>query len=99
MGRSARRLKSTRSGVVNSALALTRTPRFALPRRRPWRMVSSEFSATLWTVCALEFFCFIFLAYFEAFLFLLQYHHWHCSAGKRGSRAWATAAQKVSSTQ
>src|SRR6516164_8666480 len=28
----------------------------------------------------------------------LQYHHTHCSAGKRGFRAWATAAEKVSST-
>src|SRR5215472_235274 len=33
------------------------------------------------------------------FLFLLQYHHWHSSAGSRGFRACATAAQKVSSTQ
>src|SRR5258706_6107464 len=29
----------------------------------------------------------------------LQYHHWHCSAGNRGSRACATAARKTSRQQ
>src|SRR6266403_3450641 len=29
----------------------------------------------------------------------LQYHHWHCSAGSRGSRACATAARKTSRQQ
>jgi len=32
------------------------------------------------------------------FRFLLQYHHWHFSAGSRGLFACATAAQNVSST-
>src|SRR5882724_1058342 len=37
--------------------------------------------------------------FFPVFLFLLQYHHWHCSAGSRGFFACATAAQNTSSTQ
>src|SRR5260370_19379527 len=35
----------------------------------------------------------------RAFRFLLQYHHWHFSAGKRGFFAWVTAAVKTSRQQ
>src|SRR5262245_15833934 len=33
------------------------------------------------------------------FRFLLHHHHWHCSAGRRGLPAWATAEWRVSNTQ
>src|SRR5712664_3248064 len=103
MGRSASKLRSTRSGVVTANL-------------RSARAILLGPSAVLSVLCvsALSFLIFLFAvsslspeslppytgaSLFSRFLFLLQYHHWHCSAGIRGLLACATAAQNTSSTQ
>src|SRR5271156_507311 len=98
MGRSASRLKRTRSGVV-------RVPRSIfgmafLSTTAP--ILTTDISRRTAEGCEpglprlkRDWESSEFPAYFLAWLSFrrrLQYHHWHFSAGNAGLRAWATAA-------
>src|SRR5215469_13225799 len=69
MGRSARRLNSTKSGVVSCALVLARTARFVAARGRLCRVATAEFSVAFRAGRTLEFFRFIFPGLFCGFSF------------------------------